>query len=79
MSGPLVPMVGGPLDGQEQHAVTYKRGQEVLFEAGDWSQGSREVHVYRSLGGHAPFRYEGTRPWIPNVDVVRPNPARWMR
>jgi len=64
-------MIGGPKDGQEEHLVACKREQTVLFEAGDWSKGSRDVHVYRSLGGRAPFRYEGTRPWVPNVDVVR--------
>ena len=71
MSGPIVPVLGGPLDGREEHLVTYKRHQEVLFEAGDWSQGSRMVHVYESAGGRAPFVYRGMREWVPNVDVVR--------
>jgi hypothetical protein len=63
-------MIGGPQDGRERHLIGSLKEQEVLYEAGDWSKGSREVHVYRSLGGRAPFRYEGMRPWIPDVDVV---------
>lgn len=74
MSGPLVPVIGGPYDGQEGHLVTYKQEQEVLYEAGDWSkEGPRLVHVYRSPGGRSPFVYQGTREWVPDVDVVRAN------
>lgn len=72
MSGPIVQMRGGPLDGRETHAVTCKRAQEQLFEAGDWSAGSRDVHVYRSVGGRAPFVYQGTRLWVRDVEAVLP-------
>lgn len=70
MSGPLVGMIGGPLDGESRHLNSSMREQTLLYEAGDWAAGSRDVHVYRSHGGTSPFRYEGTRPWVPDVDVV---------
>lgn len=70
MSGYLVGVIGGPLDGESRHLNSSMREQTLLYKAGYWSTGDREVHVYRSLGGRAPFRYEGTRPWVENVDVV---------
>ena len=73
MSGPIVKMLGGPLDGQERHAVTYKLRQEVLFESAGFAFGNRVVHVYRSVGGSAPFEYCGMRIFA-DGDVVNPYP-----
>lgn len=86
MSGRAVGMIGGPLDGESRHLNSRMREQTLLYKDGDWSTGVKEVHVYRSLGGRAPFRYEGTRPCVENVDVVVSKdcatmtgpPTRWL-
>ena len=71
MSGPIVEMIGGPLDGTSRHLATYKRVQEAFFEVGDWNDGTeRQIHVYRSWGGTLPFEYRGVRPW--KGEVVLP-------
>lgn len=62
-------MIGGPLDGREDHAVSYKRRQELLFD-GPRVEGELHVHVYESAGG-GPYNYRGTRAFVPNKDTVR--------
>ena len=69
MSGPLVEMVGGPMDGEDRPLNSSLAEQTMLYEAGDWSH-PRYVHVYRSPGGTHPWRYEGTRLYALEVDVV---------
>lgn len=60
--GPIVPMIGGPLDGQERHRdlSTSKHERWVCYAAGHPTGSACPVHVYEAHGSpRAPFRYVG--------------------
>lgn len=63
--GTIVPMFGGPLDGQEKYRElsTSRHERFVCYVDGYPTGKSAPVHVYEAHGSpHAPFHYTGVWP-----------------
>lgn len=74
MSGRIVPVIGGPLDGQEMHRTlsTSRHCVRTFFVAGRPTGQHADVHVYEAKGSpNAPYRYEGIRPRCDREDTGR--------